>query len=196
MNLRIGFGYDIHRLEPGRPLFLGGVRIPHDRGMVGHSDGDAVAHALADALLSAAHLGDLGDHFPSGDPQWAGAAGARILVKTRQLLEANGASLVNADLTVVAEAPRLSPHREAMGGALAAALGCDPAMITVKARTNEGLGEIGRGDAIAAYSMVLVRLGRERVHSGDESVGSGNESVGSGIESTPRGSESSPMRPD
>lgn len=158
MNLRIGFGYDIHRLVAGRPLFLGCCPIPFDRGLLGHSDGDVAAHALADAMLSAAGAGDLGRHFPSGDPAWAGAPGRRILEETARILKEQGASLAQADLTIVAEEPRLAPHREAMIAALAAAVGCDPAAVNVKGRSNEGMGELGRGEAICAYAVVLIRL--------------------------------------
>ena len=159
MNVRVGFGYDIHRLVPGRPLMLGGVRVPFEKGLLGHSDGDVAAHALADALLGAAGLGDLGRHFPSGDPAWAGASGARILEETRRILYQNGATLVQADLTVVAEEPRLSPHAPAMRAALASALACEAGALSIKGRTHDGLGEIGRGEAICAYAVVLVRLG-------------------------------------
>lgn len=159
LNVRIAFGYDIHRLVPGRPLMLGGIEIPFALGLLGHSDGDVAAHALADALLAATGLGDLGTHFPPGDPDWAGASGSRILSRTRELLEARGAVTAQADLTLLAEAPKLAPYREAMQEAVARALGLDPTAISIKARTNEGLGEIGRGEAIAAYAVALVRLG-------------------------------------
>jgi 2-C-methyl-D-erythritol 2,4-cyclodiphosphate synthase len=158
MSVRVGFGYDIHRLVPGRSLFLGCVEIAFPKGLLGHSDGDAAAHALVDAVLGAAGLGDLGAHFPPGDPQWAGASGAHILVRTRELLRARGAGFVQGDVTILAEAPRLEPHREAMRRAMSDPLGCDPSALSVKARTNEGMGEIGRGEAIAAFAVVLVRF--------------------------------------
>ncbi len=153
---RIGFGYDIHRLAEGRPLRLGCVEIPFARGLVGHSDGDAAAHAVADALLGAAGIGDLGIHFPPGDPRWAGAPGAELLAETRRLLDEQGLRPLQVRVTILAEAPRLAPHREAMQAATAAALGLDPAMVSFQGRTNEQLDAIGRGEAIAAYAVVLV----------------------------------------
>jgi 2-C-methyl-D-erythritol 2,4-cyclodiphosphate synthase len=159
MNLRVGFGYDIHRLVPGRPLFLGGIRIPFEKGLLGHSDGDAAAHALADALLGAAGLGDLGEHFPSEDPKWSGASGTSILGETARILRAREAEVVQADITVVAESPKLGPHRSAMIQAVSAALSCQPSAVSIKARSNEGLGEIGRGEAICAFAVALIRQG-------------------------------------
>lgn len=158
---RIGFSYDIHRLVAGRPLRLGCVEIPHDRGPLGHSDGDAAAHAVADALLGAAGLGDIGQHFPPGDPRWAGASGDRLLSETRRLLEERGIRIVQADVTIVLEVPRLAPYRMAMAGAIGAALGIDAAAVSVKARSHEGIGEIGRGEALAAYAVVLIDPGRD-----------------------------------
>jgi 2-C-methyl-D-erythritol 2,4-cyclodiphosphate synthase len=152
---RVGFGYDIHRLMEGRPLFLGCVEISFPCGLAGHSDGDAAAHAVADALLGAAGLGDLGTHFPPGDPRWAGARGADLLSETRRLLAAQGLRPLQVSATIVAEAPRIAPYREAMQAATAAALGLDPAAVSFKGRTNEGLDAIGRGEAIAAYAVVL-----------------------------------------
>jgi 2-C-methyl-D-erythritol 2,4-cyclodiphosphate synthase len=157
VNLRIAMGYDIHRLVAGRPLHLGGVEIPYEKGLLGHSDGDAAAHALADALLGAARLGDLGMHFPDDDPTWKGVSGVDLLERTRELLEPRGMEVVQADLTILAEAPRLAPYRDAMRAALSGALRCDPDAISIKSRTNEGLGAIGRGEAIAVYAVVLVR---------------------------------------
>jgi 2-C-methyl-D-erythritol 2,4-cyclodiphosphate synthase len=152
---RVGFGYDIHRLEAGRPLYLGCVEIPFPSGLVGHSDGDAAAHAVADALLGAAGLGDIGVHFPPGDPQWAGVHGAALLSETRRLLAEKGLRPLQVSVTIVAEAPRLAPFREAMQAATAMALGLDPAAVSFKGRTNEQLDAIGRGEAIAAYAVVL-----------------------------------------
>lgn len=154
--LRVGFSYDIHRLVSGRPLHLGCLEIPHDQGLLGHSDGDVAAHALADAMLGAAGLGDLGDHFPATGA-WAGASGSAILARVRELLAAKGASFVQGDVTILAELPRLAPHRAAMQEAMAAALGCAPGAVSIKARTHEGMGEIGRGEAMAAYAVVLIR---------------------------------------
>lgn len=156
MTPRIGFGYDIHRLAAGRPMRLACVEIPFDRGPVGHSDGDVAAHAVADALLSAAGLEDIGTHFPPGDPRWAGAPGAVILAETRRLLDECRRRPLQVDVTVIAEAPKVAPHRDAMRRALADALGIEAAAVTIKGRSHEGLGEIGRGEAIAAYAVVLV----------------------------------------
>ena len=158
MTQRIGFGYDIHRLVPGRPLFLGGIRLDFDRGLLGHSDGDVAAHALADALLSAAGAGDLGENFPPGDPAWAGAPGVRILEETGRRLAERGASLLHGDLTVLAEEPKIAPHVSRMRQSLADALGTAPDRLSIKGRTNEGLGEIGRGEAIACYAVVLLEV--------------------------------------
>ena len=152
---RVGFGYDIHRLMEGRPLCLGCVEIAFSRGLAGHSDGDAAAHAVADALLGAAGLEDIGVHFPPGDPRWAGARGVELLTETRRLLAQRGLRPLQVSVTIVAEAPRLAPHRAAMEAATAAALGLDPAAVSFKGRTNEGLDAIGRGEAIAAYAVVL-----------------------------------------
>ena len=158
MTPRIGFGYDIHRLVAGRPMHLACLEIPFDRGPIGHSDGDVAAHAVADALLSAAGLGDIGTHFPPGDPRWAGASGVRILEETRRLLDEVRARPHQIDITVVAEAPKIAPHREAMRRALAGALRIEPSLVGIKGRSHEGLGAIGRGEAIAAYAVVLVEL--------------------------------------
>ena len=158
--MRIGFGYDIHRLVPGRPLWIGCLQIPHESGLLGHSDGDVIAHALCDAALGAAGLGDLGMHFPPGDPKWKDAAGRVLIEQTRLLLEGVGARLLQADVTVLAEAPRLSPHRDAMLAALAQAWHCSPGDLSMKARTNEGLGEVGHGEAIAAYAVILLEQDR------------------------------------
>ncbi|MFN8547824.1 MAG: 2-C-methyl-D-erythritol 2,4-cyclodiphosphate synthase [Candidatus Eisenbacteria bacterium] len=153
---RVGFGYDIHRLVEGRPLWLGGVEIAHDRGLLGHSDGDAAAHAVADALLGAAGLGDIGVNFPSDDPRYHNASGVSLLAETAARIRARGYRPVQVDLTVVAEGPKLAPHRESMITALAGALGLAQGAIAIKARTNEGLDAIGRGEAIAAYAVVLI----------------------------------------
>jgi 2-C-methyl-D-erythritol 2,4-cyclodiphosphate synthase len=160
MIQRIGFGYDIHRLVTGRPLFLGAIEIPFEKGLFGHSDGDVAVHAVADATLSACGLGDLGTHFPPGDPQWAGVSGTRLLEEVRKRLAAQSYRLVHADVTIVAEEPKVATYREAMSRAMAAALSCRPSVFSIKGRTNEGLGEIGRGEAIAAYALVLLE-GRE-----------------------------------
>ncbi len=154
--LRIGFGFDIHRLVPDRRLMLGCVEIPFHLGLIGHSDGDAVAHALSDALLGACGLGDIGVRFPPSDPRWEGVPGAEILARTRQLCADAGARILQADITIVAEAPRILPHRERMAGAISQALDCPAERVAIKARTHEGLGEIGRGEAISCYALALV----------------------------------------
>jgi len=154
--IRIGHGYDLHRLVPGRPLWLGAVELPYERGLLGHSDGDVACHAIADALLGAAALGDIGHHFPDTDPACAGIAGAEILRRTVTLLTQGGWRVSNVDTTVIAEAPRLAPHIITMRGAIAAALGVEPSRVSVKATTHEGLGATGTGDAIAAHAVCLL----------------------------------------
>ncbi len=155
MSLRIGQGFDVHPFaeDPARPLVLGGTVIAGGRGLVGHSDADALAHALADAVLGAAGLGDLGRHFPDDDPRWRGADSIALLVEVVRLAAAAGWRPLNADCTVVAEAPRLAPHQPAMAERLGAALG---APVSVKATRTEGLGALGRGEGIAALAVVLV----------------------------------------
>jgi 2-C-methyl-D-erythritol 4-phosphate cytidylyltransferase/2-C-methyl-D-erythritol 2,4-cyclodiphosphate synthase len=156
-RLRVGLGTDVHRLVAGRPLRLGGVEIPYPRGPSGHSDADAVAHAVADAILGASGLGDLGDHFPPGDPACAGLPGAALLARVAGLAAASGHVITQVDVSVTLEAPRLRPHREAMRAALGAALGLDPRRVSVKATTAEGLGSVGRGASVLAQAVVLVR---------------------------------------
>ena len=158
MTLRIGQGIDVHRLVDGRPLMLGGVRVPFDRGLEGHSDADVICHAIADALLGATGRGDIGVHFPPGDPQWKDVPGLELLAKARQIALGEGGRVVNADATVIAEAPRLGPHTEAMRRALADALAAPVEAVSVKATTWEGLGPVGRGEAIAAQAVVLVEV--------------------------------------
>ncbi|MEW6581421.1 MAG: 2-C-methyl-D-erythritol 2,4-cyclodiphosphate synthase [Actinomycetota bacterium] len=153
MSARVGIGVDAHRLGPGRPLMLATLHIPHDAGLVGHSDGDVVAHALCDALLSATGGPDLGALFPPGDPEWAGAAGARLLTLVRDRIAGEGWRLVNAHAVVVCERPRLAPHREDMQRALSAILG---APVTVHATTTDGMGFTGRGEGIACQAVALV----------------------------------------
>ncbi len=156
MNLRVGVGYDLHRLAEGRPLMLGGVAVPAERGLAGHSDGDAVAHAVADALLGAAAAGDVGAMFPPDDPRYAGIAGVDILAAARAAIEGRRWRIVNIDVTIVAEWPKLGPHRDAMREAIAGALGIAVDAVGVKAKTNEGLDAIGRGEAIAAHAVALI----------------------------------------
>ncbi|MDE3113002.1 MAG: 2-C-methyl-D-erythritol 2,4-cyclodiphosphate synthase [Chloroflexota bacterium] len=153
---RTGLGYDIHRLAPDRRLVLGGVAIEHPTGLLGHSDGDVLCHAVMDALLGAAGLGDLGTHFPSDDPGFAGASSLGLLRRVAALLRDAGFVVASVDATVIAQAPRLAPYVAAMRGAIAEAMGVDPARVSVKATTNDGLGDVGAGQAIAAMATALV----------------------------------------
>jgi 2-C-methyl-D-erythritol 2,4-cyclodiphosphate synthase len=152
----VGLGYDSHRFAAGRPLILGGVRIPHDRGLAGHSDADAVAHALTDAILGAAGLGDIGAHFPPGDPRWKDADSIGLLRLAHAAAVAAGWRLHQADVTVIAEAPRVGPHARAMAVRLAEATGADPARIGIKGKSNEGMGWIGRGEGIAVLAVATL----------------------------------------
>ncbi len=153
----IGQGIDAHRFEAGRPLVLGGVRVPHDQGLAAHSDGDVAIHALCDALLGAAGLGDIGRHFPDTDKAYAGIDSRILLRRVMASLTDAGLAVHNADLTIVAQQPRLAPHVEQMGRILAADLGCSPERVNVKATTTEHLGFTGRGEGIAAFAVVLLR---------------------------------------
>ena len=160
-QFRAGHGFDAHRLVPGRPFVLGGVRIEHDRGPLGHSDGDALTHAVCDALLGACALGDLGAHFPDTDEQWKDADSLRLLAACHELAVRHGWTIANVDATVVVQAPRLAPHVALMRDALADVLGLDVGRVSVKAKTSEGMGYTGDGSGIAAYAVVLVEaLGR------------------------------------
>ena len=159
MSVRIGHGIDVHRFGPGDHVVVGGVRIPHERGVVAHSDGDVALHALCDALLGAAALGDIGHHFPDGDPRWRGADSRVLLRAVRERLAERGLCPVSVDVTVVAQAPRLAPHVEAMRANIAADLGLDAGRVSVKATTSEGLGFTGRGEGIAAFAVALVGEG-------------------------------------
>jgi len=156
---RIGEGYDIHRLERGRPLRLGCVTIPSDFGPLGHSDGDVLAHALCDAILGAVAQGDIGSHFPNDDPRWAGADSRSFLGHAVRLAHWRGYRVVNADATVVLERPKLAPYIAEIRTTLAAVLRCKPTDVSIKAKTAEGLGPIGEGKAIEARAVVL--LGRD-----------------------------------
>jgi 2-C-methyl-D-erythritol 2,4-cyclodiphosphate synthase len=155
---RAGIGYDIHRREVGRPLVLGGVRFESPWGLAGHSDADVMSHAIGDALLGALALGDLGEHFPPDDPQWENASSLDLLGRIAALLRRRGARIVNVDVMVVAEAPKLAPAREAMLANIARSLGIDASQVSVKATTNEGLGTIGRGEGIAAWAVAMVEI--------------------------------------
>jgi 2-C-methyl-D-erythritol 2,4-cyclodiphosphate synthase len=161
MELRIGQGIDRHPLVPGRRLRLGGIDIEHDRGLAGHSDADAVLHALCDALLGAAALGDLGSHFSDADPAQRDRDSAEFLCEILGKVRHSGLELVNADLTVMAEAPRLAPHIDAMRRRLAEICGVGTERISVKATRGEGLGPEGRAECIAVWAVVLLRGGRE-----------------------------------
>jgi 2-C-methyl-D-erythritol 4-phosphate cytidylyltransferase/2-C-methyl-D-erythritol 2,4-cyclodiphosphate synthase len=154
---RAGTGYDLHRLVPGRPLILGGVTIPSDRGALGHSDADVVCHALTDAILGAACLGDIGRHFPDSDPQWKGASSLDLLRKTAALLAREGLMVGNVDVTVILEAPKIGHAVDAMRAAVASAIDVEVSCVSIKAKTNEGVDAVGRGDAIAAHAVALVR---------------------------------------
>lgn len=153
---RVGIGYDIHRLAPDRRLVLGGVAIEHPTGLVGHSDGDVLLHAIMDALLGAAGLGDLGKHFPSDDPDYEGASSIVLLRRVAKLLGNAGLTVGSLDSTVIAEAPRLAAHTGAMGRNVAEAVGIDARRVSVKATTNDGLGALGAGRAIAALATALL----------------------------------------
>ena len=154
---RIGIGWDTHRLAEGRPLVLGGVRITADRGAEGHSDGDVLAHALADAILGALCEGDLGVHFPDNDPQWKDADSLQLLSRVNWLAHERGFHLVNADATITLERPKLREHIEAMRESLARILDADIGCVSVKAKTGEGLDAAGRGEAVTAQAVVLLR---------------------------------------
>ena len=154
--MRIGHGYDAHRFGADRPLVLGGVVVPHDTGLVAHSDGDVLVHALCDALLGAAALGDIGRHFPDSDPTYAAIDSRLLLRRVIAALGERGLRVVNADATVVAQRPRLAAHLPAMGANLAADLGVAPEQVNVKATTTEGMGFTGRAEGIAAYAVVLL----------------------------------------
>jgi 2-C-methyl-D-erythritol 2,4-cyclodiphosphate synthase len=152
---RVGLGYDIHRLAAGRRLVLGGVAIEHPTGLAGHSDGDVLLHAVMDAVLGAANLGDVGSHFPSDDPRFAGADSQELLRQVGSKIREAGYAVVSIDGTVIAEAPRLGAHVTAMRQAIARGLGLTPESVSVKAKTNDGVGEIGAGEAIAALVVAL-----------------------------------------
>jgi 2-C-methyl-D-erythritol 2,4-cyclodiphosphate synthase len=154
--IRVGIGYDSHRFEEGRPLVLGGIRIPHPRGLAGHSDADAVAHALIDAILGAAAAGDIGQHFPDTDPKWKGADSMALLRSAHQLVRERGYALSQADLTIITEQPQLSPHLAAMAAKLAERLEAPPGSVSLKAKTNEGMGFIGRGEGIAVIAVATL----------------------------------------
>jgi 2-C-methyl-D-erythritol 2,4-cyclodiphosphate synthase len=156
MTMRIGEGWDIHALVPGRALVIGGVAIPYDRGLLGHSDADVLLHAITDALFGAAGMGDIGRHFPDTDANFKGADSVLLLEEAARRLGQAGWNIVNVDSTVVAQAPRLAPHIEAMRARIAKALALEPAQVNVKAKTAEKLGPVGQGEAIEARAVVLL----------------------------------------
>ncbi len=157
-RVRIGQGLDAHRFGPGERVWLCGVEIAHGQGLVGHSDADAGLHALTDAILGAIGAGDIGDHFPPSDPRWKGASSDRFLQHAVQLAQARGASLVNVDVTLICETPRIKPHREAMRARLAELLGLPQDAVSVKATTTEGMGFTGRREGVAAQAVAAVEL--------------------------------------
>ena len=154
--IRIGQGIDAHAFQPGGRLVLGGVEIPHDAGLAAHSDGDVVLHALCDALLGAAALGDIGQHFPPDDPEYRGIDSRILLQRVRELVTDAGYKVVNTDITIVAEAPRMAGHIPDMRDNIATDLGLDAACVSVKATTSERMGFTGRGEGIAAFAVVLI----------------------------------------
>jgi 2-C-methyl-D-erythritol 2,4-cyclodiphosphate synthase len=154
--VRVGLGYDAHRLVAGRPLILGGVEIPHAQGLLGHSDADVLSHAIGDALLGAVGAGDLGTHFPDRDPAYKDISSLILLERIMKLVRDRGYQPVNVDATIVAQEPRLAPHIPAMQARLAPILGLTPAEVSIKATTTEHMGFTGRGEGIAAYAAVLV----------------------------------------
>lgn len=154
--MRIGQGFDVHALVPGRKLIVGGVEIPFERGLLGHSDADVLLHAVTDALLGAAGLGDIGRHFPDSDPRFKDADSRHLLRETARLIGQAGYRVANLDATVIARAPRMAPHAAAMVANIAADLGVDPRRINIKAKTTENLGFTGRGEGIAAQAVALL----------------------------------------
>ncbi|MFP4123539.1 2-C-methyl-D-erythritol 2,4-cyclodiphosphate synthase [Coleofasciculus sp.] len=156
MNIRIGNGYDIHKLGNGRPLILGGVNIPHELGLLGHSDADVLTHAIMDAMLGALSLGDIGHYFPPTDPKWAGADSIELLSQVNQLVRSQGWQISNIDSVIVAERPKLKPHIKTMGDRISMTLDLQPDQIGIKATTNEKLGPVGREEGIAAYAVALL----------------------------------------
>jgi len=154
---RAGVGYDLHRLVEGRALVLGGVTIPFERGLAGHSDADAVCHAITDAVLGAAAAGDIGRHFPDTDPRWRNASSIELLRRAAEIVRERGLEVCNVDATIIAERPKLASYVEAMCANVAGALGVAPECVSIKGKTNEGVGELGRGEAIAAHAVALLR---------------------------------------
>lgn len=167
--MRVGFGYDSHRFDHTRPLVLGGIRVPDEPGLAGFSDGDAIAHAVIDAILGAIAAGDVGTHFPPGDERWAGADSMDLLRRAVEIVARQGYRVVNVDVTAVCERPRISPLANEMRRVLAEALGVSPERVSVKGKSNEGMGWTGSGEGLAAYAVAAltpVRRGREALPTG------------------------------
>ena len=158
MGFRIGFGYDVHRLEPGIPFWLGGLEIEHHKGALGHSDADVLIHALCDALLGSLALGDIGTHFPDTDPEYKGIASSKLLMQTMNLVRAQGAEVENIDTTICLEQPKIKTHIPQIRENLSRCMDLEPGRISVKATTEEKLGFTGREEGVAAYAVVLVRI--------------------------------------
>jgi 2-C-methyl-D-erythritol 2,4-cyclodiphosphate synthase len=154
---RAGLGYDLHRLVDGRPLILGGVTIPFEKGLQGHSDADVLCHAITDAILGAACAGDIGRHFPDSDPRWKGASSLDLLKRAAGIIEADGLEVGNVDASLVAERPKLAPYIDTMRAKIADVLGVSIDRVSIKAKTNEGVDAIGRGEAMAAHAVALLR---------------------------------------
>jgi len=154
--MRIGYGWDSHEFKSGVPLKIGGVTLPHDQGLAGHSDGDVLLHAITDALLGAAGLGDIGEHFPPSDPRWKGAASSLFLEHAAALIRDRGGVIDHVDCTVICEEPKIGPHRLAIRARVAGILGVRESQVSIKATTSDGLGFTGRGDGIAAFASVLL----------------------------------------
>jgi 2-C-methyl-D-erythritol 2,4-cyclodiphosphate synthase len=159
MSIRIGIGYDSHRMVEGRPLILGGEIVPHSAGLKGHSDGDALCHAITDAVLGAAALGDIGRHFPDTDPQFRNANSLGLLARAVGIVHEAGYLVDNVDAVVIAERPKLAPHVDRIRARLATTLGVDVGAVSLKGKTNEGMGEVGRGEAIVVHAVAMLRKG-------------------------------------
>lgn len=159
MDYRIGIGYDIHRLVEGRKLFIGGTEIPYVKGLLGHSDGDVLLHAICDALLGALSAGDIGEHFPDTDPKYQGIASSKLLKKVYALIKAQGYAVNNIDAVVIAQEPILSPFKKQMQERIAQILELEKDGVSIKAKTNEGLGEVGKKEAIASFAVVIINKG-------------------------------------
>ena len=156
MKIRVGFGYDVHQLQPGLPFWLGGIEVPHTHGALGHSDADVLIHVICDALLGAANLRDIGFHFPDIDPQYKGIDSKRLLAEVLRILRAKGYEISNIDSTICLEQPKVNPHIPAMQRVLAEVMGVDEDLISIKATTTEKLGFVGRREGVAAYATVLI----------------------------------------